>query len=215
MASRPVHALLFDLGGVLIELDFERMYRAWARHSPLSPEEIAARFSVDSAYERHERGEINAADYFEHLRRLLQLKASDREVAEGWNALFVGPIEESLALVRRLRTTIPCFCFTNTNPTHQRTWSSRYPELGSLFEEIFASSSIGLRKPDERAFRTVAERMGVEPTRILFFDDLAQNVDAARAVGMQAVTVRSPRDIIKALELSRVQSAATMTPERH
>jgi putative hydrolase of the HAD superfamily len=202
-ASDHIQALLFDLGGVLIEIDFERVFRHWARHSRLTAAAIRERFEVDTAFQRHERGEIDGAAYFDHLRRLLLLEGSDAEIAAGWNAVFVGPIEPTLALIRRVRERLPCFCFTNTNPTHQASWSQAFPELGSLFEEIFVSSELGMRKPEPLAFETVAAGMGIPPARILFFDDLAQNVEGARSAGMRAVLVRSPEDVREGLVRSR------------
>jgi len=199
--AKAIQALLFDLGGVLIEIDFERVFRHWARYSPLAPDEIRARFSVDTAYLRHERGEMDGAAYFAHLRRSLLLDAGDAEIAAGWNAVFVGRIRQTLDLIGRLRGSLPCFCFTNTNPTHQAAWSRDYPELGELFDEVFVSSELGMRKPERQAFETVARRMGVPPCAILFFDDLAQNVEGARTIGMQAVQVTGPADIQRAVSV--------------
>jgi len=197
--TKRIEALLFDLGGVLIEIDFDRVFHGWTRYSPLSPEQIRARFAVDTAYHGHERGEVDAAAYFEHLRRLLVLDASDAEIAAGWNAIFVGRIEPALAHLRRAREILPCFCFTNTNPTHQAVWSRAYPELTSLFDGIFTSWEMGMRKPERPAFETVAHRIGVDPGGILFFDDLDSNIAGAKATGMQAVLVRDPDDIRRGL----------------
>jgi len=197
--ANPIQALLFDLGGVLIEIDFERVFLNWARYSPLAADEIRARFSVDTAYQRHERGEMDGAAYFAHLRRRLLLDATDAEIVAGWNAVFVGRIHQTLGLIGRLRASLPCFCFTNTNPTHQAAWSRDYPELGALFEEVFVSSELGMRKPEREAFEAVVHRMGFPPSGILFFDDLAQNVEGARTLGMQAVLVTGPADIQRAV----------------
>lgn len=197
--SKPIEALLFDLGGVVIAIDFERVFENWATRSALPVEQIRARFAADTLYLRHERGELDAAGYFGHLRRLLLLDASDAEIAAGWNAVFVGQIEPAVDAIRRARAGLPCFCFTNTNPTHQAVWSAEYPALPALFDEIFVSSEIGMRKPERQAFETVARRMGVAPEGILFFDDMRQNIDGARSVGMQGVYVSTPQDIHEAL----------------
>jgi hypothetical protein len=60
----PIRALLFDLGGVVIELDFKRAFRVWADSSSGDPADIARRFAFDEAYRQHERGEIGASEYF-------------------------------------------------------------------------------------------------------------------------------------------------------
>jgi putative hydrolase of the HAD superfamily len=195
----PVQVLLFDLGGVLIDIDFERVFQAWAAHSTLPIDELRRRFVIDATYERHERGELAPSHYLDHVRRLLALDADDQAVADGWNAVFVGEIAETVALVRAVRRHLPCFVLTNTNPIHQQAWSNAYPGLISLFEQIFVSSELGMRKPEQRAYRSVATAIGVDPAAILFFDDLQQNVDGARSAGMQAVQVSGPQDIRREL----------------
>jgi putative hydrolase of the HAD superfamily len=191
---RP-QALLFDLGGVLIDIDFRRALTAWQRHSRLSAEVLASAFRFDDAYERHERGEIDAAEYFQHLAGLLHLDADHDSIAQGWNAIFQGTISEAVELVRVARAHVPCYAFTNTNAAHMAAWQARYPEVPAAFDGIFASHQLGRRKPEAAAFEVVIEAIGVPPGSIVFFDDVAENVDAARAAGLRAVQVRTPADI--------------------
>ena len=113
-----VKALLFDLGGVVINIDFDRVLKHWATISALSFAELKSTFHFDIAYQRHERGELDAAEYFDHLRKTLALKGSDDEIAAGWNASFVAEIPTVLEAINQVRSLRPCYAFTNTNPTH-------------------------------------------------------------------------------------------------
>ncbi len=194
-----VDALLFDLGGVVFEFDFEHALRHWAAFSPLPMAELRARFGFDEAYRRHERGEIAAATYFDGLRRTLQLDASDADIGAGWNAIFRAEISDTLDAIEAARRQRPCYAFSNTNAEHQRAWSAAYPRIATVFDRVFVSSEIGLRKPEPAAFAHVAEKIGVAPPHILFFDDLAENVEGAIGAGLQAVQVRSPDDVRAAL----------------
>ena len=74
------NALIFDMGGVVLEIDFERAFAEWEKHSELTIIEIRKRFKMDAAYERHERGQIDASEYFRHLRETLSLQAQDDEI---------------------------------------------------------------------------------------------------------------------------------------
>jgi HAD superfamily hydrolase (TIGR01509 family) len=114
--------------------------------------------------------------------------------------VFVGEINDTVALVRAARRRLPCYAFTNTNQIHQQAWSTAYPGVVSLFDEIFVSSELGLRKPERRSFAAVAQRIGVQPAEILFFDDMRQNVEGARSLGMRAVQVTEPEDVRRALD---------------
>lgn len=197
----PIKALLFDLGGVLINIDVARTLRAWAAFSPLSFVELNAAFQQDLAYQQYETGEISAAHYFEHLRVSLKLDATDEQIADGWNALLLDEITETADAIRaaRAQLPLPCYVFTNTNPTHQALWRVKYAQLLGLFERVFVSSEIGLRKPHRVAFDFVAREIGVPAKSILFFDDLADNVAGAAAAGFSIVHVRGPADVQNAL----------------
>ncbi len=194
-----VEALLFDLGGVVIEIDFARVLRRWETISALSFAELKSTFHFDTAYERHERGEIDGAEYFAHLRHFLKLDASDDEIAAGWNSVFVAEIPEVLAAISKARKQFPCYAFTNTNPTHLAAWKTGYPAIFQSFDKVFISSDLGRRKPERRAFDAIAADIDVAHANILFFDDTQENIAGAAAAGLQTVYVQSPDDIHCAL----------------
>jgi putative hydrolase of the HAD superfamily len=193
-----IDALLFDLGGVVIEIDFGRAFARWAGAGG-QVDAIRSRFSFDLAYERHERGEIGASEYFASLRASLGTDLSDAELAEGWNAIYLDEVPGIRALLQALEARLPLYAFTNSNPTHQACWEPRYADTLKSFRRIFVSCEMGLRKPEPQAFAAIAAAIDVPLERILFFDDTRANVEGARAVGMPAVHVRSLDDVAKAI----------------
>src|ERR1041385_4459198 len=94
-------ALLFDLGRVVLDVDFSRAIACWAGHAACAPADLVARFSRDRAYERHETGQLSDADYFASLRRSLAIGISDQQFLEGWNAIFAGEIPGIAGLLAR------------------------------------------------------------------------------------------------------------------
>jgi len=199
MSLKP-QILLFDLGGVVIDIDFDRALKHWQPMSSLSPEELRAAFRFDEPFQQHERGAIAAGAYFAHLRSALQLQADDAGIEAGWNTIFVGEIAETLSMIQAARAHTPCCAFTNTNASHQAAWSAMYPAVVQAFDRIFSSHEIGHRKPDRRAFEHIGQALGVPLGSIMFFDDLPANVEGAAAAGLRAVHVRSPEDVHKALQ---------------
>ena len=194
-----VEALLFDLGGVVIEIDFDRVLRRWETISALSFAELKSNFHFDTAYQRHERGEIDGAEYFAYLRNLLKLDGSNDEIAAGWNSVFVAEIPTVLAAISKARKRFSCYAFTNTNPTHLAAWQADYPAIFQSFDKVFISFDLGLRKPERRAFDAIAADIGVAYANILFFDDTQENIAGANAAGLQTVYFQSPDDIHHAL----------------
>ncbi|MBR0789156.1 HAD family phosphatase [Bradyrhizobium manausense] len=192
-------ALLFDLGRVVLDIDFSKAIACWAGHAGCMPEAIVARYVRDEAYRLHEVGKISDEDYFQSLRSSLGIGISDAQFLEGWNAIFAGEMPDIAELLPRAARQMPVYAFSNTNRPHVDYFSKEYADLLGHFRELYLSSSIGLRKPDAEAFDHVVTAIGVPANRIVFFDDLAENVEGARARGLTGVHVTSPTDVGKAL----------------
>jgi FMN phosphatase YigB (HAD superfamily) len=192
-------ALLFDLGRVVLDVDFTRTLRCWAGHSGCEVENLVAQFARDDLYQGHERGEISDADFFAGLRASLGIDLSDAQFLEGWNAIFVGEMPGIKPLLARAAQRLPLYAFSNTNNPHVEYFSGKYADVLGHFREIFLSSSIGLRKPDAEAYDHVVRAIGIPAERIVFFDDLAENIAGARECGLLAVHVTSPGDLTSAL----------------
>jgi putative hydrolase of the HAD superfamily len=193
-------ALLFDLGRVVLDIDFSKAIACWAGHAGCKPEAIVARYMRDDAYCLHEVGKISDADYFASLRSSLGIGISDAQFLEGWNAIFAGEMPDIAELLPRAARQMPLYAFSNTNRPHVDHFSKEYAGLLGHFRELYLSSSIGLRKPDAEAFDHVVAAMGLPANRIVFFDDLAENIEGARARGLTAVHVTSPTDVGTALK---------------
>ena len=192
-------ALLFDLGRVVIDIDFNKAFERWAGHAGCEPANLAERFMRDEIYLRHEKGQITDAEFFAGVRAALGVGLSDAQLLEGWNAIFTGEMPGIAALLARAAPRVPLYAFSNTNRAHVEHFSQAYAGVLGYFREIFLSSAIGLRKPDAVAYDHVVKAIGVPASRIVFFDDLAGNIEGARARGLTAVHVRSPDDVARAL----------------
>jgi putative hydrolase of the HAD superfamily len=191
--------LLFDLGRVVLDIDFGRVMRIWADHAGCEPSDLAARFVVNDSFRHHETGHIDDAAFFQALRHSLGIGISDAQFLEGWNAIFAGEMPGIAPLLARAAAKMPLYAFSNTNPPHVAHFSTAYADVLGHFREIYLSSSIGLRKPEAAAFHHVVNAIGVPASRIVFFDDSAENIAGARASGLAAIHVRSSEDVAGAL----------------
>ncbi len=200
LAPGSADALLFDLGRVVLDIDFSKTLACWAGHAGCDPQAFAGRFSSrDEIYLRHETGEISDAEFFAGLRAVLGVEISDAQFLEGWNAIFAGEMPGIAEQLARAAKRLPLYAFSNTNSAHVEHFSAAYADLLGHFREMFLSSNIGMRKPDARAFDHVVKAIGVPAGRIVFFDDLAENIEGARARGLTAVHVASSDDVAAAL----------------
>jgi HAD superfamily hydrolase (TIGR01549 family) len=193
-------ALLFDLGRVVFNIDFPRALACWAGHAGCEPAAMAARFSTDESYHHHERGTISDEAFFDNLRRSLGIAITDEQFLEGWNAIFADEMEGIAPLLERAAKHFPLYVYSNTNRAHIAYFTQVHAHTLKPFRELYYSSSIGHRKPDAAGFDHVVGAIGKPASRIVFFDDLADNVEAARACGLKAVHVTSSRDVANALD---------------
>ena len=200
LAPNSADALLFDLGRVVLDIDFNKALACWAGHAGCEPADLAARFvrrRDATSITRSARSTMPSSS--QSLRASLGIGISDAQFLEGWNAIFAGEMPGIAPLLARAAKRMPLYAFSNTNRAHVEYFSKAYADVLGHFREMFLSSTIGLRKPDAAAYDHVVKAIGVPASRIVFFDDLAENIEGARARGLAAVHVTSPDDVAEAL----------------
>lgn len=200
LAPSSADALLFDLGRVVLDIDFGKALACWSAYAGCKPDDIAARFVRDEHYHQHERGLIEDAAYFQSLRHSLGIAITDDQFMEGWNAIFAGEMPGIAPLLERAAKRLPLYAFSNTNRPHVAYFQDAHADVLKHFREVFVSSSINLRKPDAEAYDFVVRAIGLPASRIVFFDDLAENIEGAKARGLIGVQVHSSEDVARTLE---------------
>ncbi len=181
---------IFDLGNVLFEINFNKAVRYWADKSSETFEAIRSRVSEHLVYRKFERGEIEADEFFILLKEYFGLKTSIEEIINGWNSIF-GPVYfENYKAMIEISKEAEIVALTNTNVTHNETWENLYKKELSIFNKIYKSTDLGMRKPEHRIFKYVLNDCGVSGEETVFFDDLINNTREAQAMGIDAVVVR-------------------------
>lgn len=198
-AAPKIEALLFDLGGVVIDIDVNRIFQRWAQHAGCTVADVYHCVKLDEMHDRYERGEIDCAAYFAHVGRALGSGLSEDQLRDGWNAIFIGEMPGIGEVLQAMAPKMPLYCLSNTNPAHELYWRAEYAELLKHFREIFVSSTLKMRKPSAEIYDHAVNAIGVAPAQIMFFDDLKQNVDGACARGLRGVQVQSVSAIESAL----------------
>ncbi len=201
-AALPVEAVVFDLGGVLIDVRMKQCAGPWARACNMAPEEVVARLWQDGTYQELERGEMTVDQYRTRLAGLLGAPGFSMECfLSGWNAVFFGLVGGAIQLLDALaRRGLRLVALTNTNVAHAEVWMSLYPEIVRRFERIFLSHELGSRKPEPQAYQAVLEYLALAPERTVFVDDREENVVAARELGMRGIVAAEMSSIVKGLE---------------
>jgi len=182
--AEPVDLVLFDLGGVLIELSgVPAMLELTGIESE---EDLWRRWLSCRWVRRFESGGCSETEFAAGVVADWQLELTPAVFLEAFQAWPTGPLPGAAELVVQTRASVATGCFSNTNALHWHSHIATWP-LAGLFDHRFLSFELGLLKPDTAAFTQVAELLQVPAERVLFLDDNAVNVAGAAAAGFQAV----------------------------
>lgn len=187
---------IFDLGNVIIDIDFNRVLGVWSDLSCVPLASLQSHFRMDEEFEQHERGEISDEAFAAALCEKLEISLSYEQFTAGWQALFVGVRADTLALLNKLRAKgHRVVILSNTNKLHCAFWPTQYPDVQQAVHKLYLSQNLGMRKPEARIYQHVLDTEGVAADQAIFFDDNAQNIEAARALGIESVLVTDSKTV--------------------
>ncbi|HEX3980021.1 MAG TPA: HAD family phosphatase [Acidimicrobiales bacterium] len=197
MSTPDVEVVLFDLGGVLIELGGVASLQTMAGIA--DDEAVWQKWLTSPWVRRFEAGQCSAHEFSGGVVSEWDLPVTPDRFLEIFRDWPVGPLPGSSELLADVQRSVPIGCLSNTNTLHWDHQFARWPILG-MFDYRFLSFDLGLVKPDRSVFKAVADRLPVGVDRVLFLDDNALNSDAARSFGFLSERVRGVEEARQVLE---------------
>ncbi len=196
-------AVIFDFGNVIINIEFQRIYQAFAKFTSKPVSYIEKRITEDQIFRRYESGQFTDEEFRDVIRQTLGFPLSDHEVDTAWNAILLDIPTDRIDLIHNIRQKYPVYLLSNTNNIHI-TASNNYLKkthgirsLNELFDKLYLSYEMGLWKPDAEIYREVLRTNKLQPNEVIFFDDNLHNIESAKALGMQTILVEPPTSIIE------------------
>ena len=178
--------VLFDLGGVLVEVEQPRIFSALSEETGLAAAEVKARLKAAiHLWNPFIEREFTPRELAQLVNGLLSANLTEQQVVEAFNAELGATIQPTAELLPGLRHKTQVGCLSNTNSIHWDRLLSAYDFMGQ-FDRRFASQILGCAKPKSIVYEKVEKLLGVPPRSILFFDDRQDNVDAAARLGWHA-----------------------------
>jgi glucose-1-phosphatase len=196
--------LIFDLGGVILDLSVNDTLLSFSKLSGLAPEMVKEIFISSPEFNAYEKGLMTDAEFRDFIRRGYSLNATDQAIDDSWNAMLKGIPTIKLELLSKLKEEFSVFLLSNTNGIHllhieevimPQTTGER--SLDPYFHKTYYSHRMFKRKPDAEIFEQVLEENNLEAEETLFLDDNAGNVEGAKALGIQTVFITSPNHILE------------------
>lgn len=175
--------LIFDFGGVLLDLDERATYEAFMR---LGLHAVPG--DLGAANQAFQRGKITERQFLDSLKKHMPSGVMDSQIKDAWCAMLRDVPGERLGLLEKLGKKYRLFLLSNTDDIHINCLAQRdeaaLVRFESLFEKVYYSQRTGYRKPEPEIFEMVLRENGLVPSQTLFVDDIRENAEAAGKVGM-------------------------------
>lgn len=181
-----IRAVIFDLGGVIVPLDFSSAYAAIEALCPYTASEIARRIRSSGLVEKYETGQLNSESFVAQLSALLELHVTYRQFRELWSKLFLPDPLIPESLFAELSSRYPLILLSNTNELHFENIRARFP-LIRHFQHLVLSYQVGAAKPSRRIYEEAIARAGCRAEECFYTDDVPAYVEGAKQAGIDAV----------------------------
>ncbi|MDE6271199.1 MAG: HAD family phosphatase [Muribaculaceae bacterium] len=200
-----VRNLMFDLGGVIMDIERERCVRSFKRLGMKEPEKFLGDYGQTGAFGALEEGLITPDEFHARLRPLLDEGVTDAQIDAAFNDFLVGIPTERLQALRELRKRYRLYLLSNTNAVM---WNSRIAfdfraeglEREDYFDGLATSFEARSLKPSPEIFEYTVRKFGIRPEETVFLDDSAANVEAARRLGFGGLVVPPGREFTDILK---------------
>jgi putative hydrolase of the HAD superfamily len=188
-----VSNLILDFGGVIIDVDYGRVVQVFRQLGIADFDRLYSRQRQSRLFDAFEKGLISETEFRATLRRYLPPAISDEEIDRAWNSMIGTIPQKRMDFLKELARHYRLYLLSNTNIIHTRTITQRlnrqYGEnaFERLFQRIYYSFQIGLRKPEEAIYGRVMQENQLSYQDTLFIDDSEQHVEGARQAGLRAL----------------------------
>ena len=203
--DKNIKNIVFDLGGVLIDLDFKSAINGLQKAGFTNVKEQLQAFDREGIFQKFELGEISADEFRASIRENSNVSLTDEEVDSLWNLMLLEIPREKLELILDLRGKYMVYLLSNTNSIHwdyvcKNAFNYRGFRVSDYFEKTFLSFEMHLAKPDKAIFEKMLEDANLLAEETLFIDDLEANCKAAEEVGIHAHHYHIGDDLSKIFE---------------
>ncbi len=182
--------IIFDLGGVLLNIDYNLTVKAFEQLGIPSFQKLFSQAYQEDLFDIYEKGQISSQEFRDTLNQILKKQVSNTELDAAWNAMLLNFPPARLEILKKVNQTHRTFLLSNTNEIHIGWFNNALlqqfgiPDLADYFEQVYLSYKIHLRKPDSAIFDYLLKTKELNPFETLFIDDSIQHIESAKKLGI-------------------------------
>lgn len=196
-----ISTIIFDLGGVVLNLDIQQSLQAFSEISDLTEKEVYNKFVDNDWAFAFEKGEITPNVFRDSVRASFNKDLTDDQINAAWDAMLLELPYARLKMLSDLRPKYKTLVLSNTNAIHVQTFdkivsaASGGKLIYEFFDKVYFSNEIGMRKPDTNIYSYVLEENKLDPSKTLFIDDMEENILGAKSLGIKTVHLTDQNDL--------------------
>ena len=198
---KGIKNILFDLGGVLFHIDYQRTINAFKKLGISDFEKRFTQHQQNDFFDAFETGKISQNIFVNTLQKCLPA-CSDQVIVNAWNAMLIGLPEQHLKILEELGKNYRLFLLSNANEIHIQFVNAflkkrcNISSINQFFEKAYYSHEIGMRKPHKSTFEWVLKDSNILAEETLFIEDTAQHIEGAKQAGLKTHHLDSNKAII-------------------
>lgn len=191
----PIKNIIFDLGGVILDIDYSAPIREFAKLGMHNLESIYSISQPDPIYSLYETGKISTEEFMNYLQSKSPAGTSPEAILHAWNSILVALPPHRIQILAQLRQYYRIYLLSNINELHvegfENIYKKHFPDgsLKDVMDEVYYSCRIGKRKPEPESFLHIVHEHDLIMQETMFIDDSADNVKAALQIGLLAQQV--------------------------
>ena len=202
MELKGIKNIIFDLGGVIINIDEIATHKVFAQLFIQHFQELKEYLSQNNTLQQFETGKITSNSFIDTFKKF-DASVTDKQIINAWNTMLLDIPDERIFLIRKLASNYRVFLLSNTNPIHLEYINELmrnefgFEGLSQLFEKAYYSHQLELRKPNPTIFKKILEDKSLLPSETLFIDDSEQHILSAKQLNLKTHHLKPNEDIVK------------------
>lgn len=193
MNNKKINYIIFDLGGVLVNIHPDLAMQKLTKATPL-PEEKVSSFFLSEAHIQLMCGKISFREFFDYFKEAYSFSKSFQDFLEIWEYIIGEPKQGIELLIQSLAKSHTIILCSNTDPEHWRICRERCRFIDPYFTKCFLSFEMGLVKPGLKIYQFLLDDLSTNANNAVFIDDSLENIEAAAKVGLHTIHVFCQRD---------------------
>lgn len=203
MILKNINNIIFDLGGVLLNLDISRTEQAFRKLGMPDLRVIYSQAKQSGLFDDFETGRISSAEFRKEMRKWLHASVTDEQINGAWNAMLLDLPVQRLQLLDELKKQFNLFLLSNTNEIHMAAYAKYlqnaygFADLSHIFVKEYLSYKIKMRKPHAEVFELVIKENELKEEETLFIDDTLHHIEGAQRLGIKSLWLEKGKTILE------------------